>query len=171
MRETKKIRGKKKSHSEDRKPLKKEGTFQRQPHFPHLLTSLHIFYQATPIPSPHRSLLSLLLGTSCSTDPMTLERHRAWSSGCSSINAHSRDLSHFTSFKYHKLMTLIPSPDLPTLQTFRNNYLPDTFTLMNDRHLKLNILTHIPNCLPLPTNLFLPTIYLNHSALKPRCCS
>ena len=68
MRETNRIRGKKGHHRGNRKPLKREGTFQRQnSHFPQELPWLHIFHQTTPIPIPDCSIpFSLLLGTSCS---------------------------------------------------------------------------------------------------------
>lgn len=68
MRETNRIRGKKGHHRENRKPLKREGTFQRQnSHFPQEVPWLHIFHQTTPIPIPDCSIpFSLLLGTSCS---------------------------------------------------------------------------------------------------------
>lgn len=68
MRETNRIRGKKGHHRENRKPLKREGTFQRQnSHFPQELPWLHIFHQTTPIPIPDCLLpFSLLLDTSCS---------------------------------------------------------------------------------------------------------
>ena len=68
MRETKRIRGKKGHHRENRKPLKREGAFQRQnSHVPQELPWLRICHQTTLIPAADCLLpFRLLLGTSYS---------------------------------------------------------------------------------------------------------
>lgn len=126
-------------------------TLPNCPHHHHHLTSLLIFHQTTPILIPYCLLpLSLLLGTSCSTDPLTLENHEAWSSGCFSPKTHSLEISS----TWLALNSISLQHRLLTPQTPRSNHRPDTSILMNDRHLKVNMPTHIPNCYPIQINPF-----------------
>ena len=95
---------------------------------------LTIFHQTAFIP------LSLLSGTSCSTDPITLESLRAWSSGCFSIN------THFLMISSMLLAWNSQSPAQTSLLHRHSDPLPETSTQIKDRHLK----TNITNCFPYP---------------------
>lgn len=69
------------------------------------------------------------------------------------------DLSPFAGFKFHMLMIPISSSDLLRLQDTQIQLPTWCFTLMNNRHLKINMSTYNPWLLPFPTNLFLPIIH------------
>lgn len=160
MRETKRIRGKKGHHRENRKPLKREGTFQRQnSHVPQELPWLRICHQTTLIPAPDCLLpFGLLLGRPLlpiPADSIPL-RLQGLVPGCFSSNPLPSDLSPFAGFIFHMLTIPISSSDLPRLQDTQIQLPTWCFTLMNNRHLRLNMSTFNPWLLPFPTSLFLP---------------
>ena len=99
-----------------------------------------------PPPLGHFLFLQTLYHSGC----------RAWSSGCFSSNLLPSDLSPFAGFKFHMLTIPISSSDLLRLQDTHIQLPTWCLTLMDNRHLKLNMSTYNPWLLPFPTNLFLP---------------